>query len=63
MKEYQTYAPQDQQKNGYRTENLQNPAEAYPMTETHYEEQIPQQVPQQNSNPFKNQTQSNPFRK
>ena len=66
MKEYQDYAPQDQQQmNGYTTERLQT-SESIPMKTTRFEEQ-PQQQPhgyvEQNSNPFKNQPQNNPFRK
>ena len=66
MKEYQDYAPQDQQRNGYTSEKL-HPSETIPMNTTNYQEQQMQQPPpyqqqQQNSNPFKNQSQSNPFR-
>ena len=59
MKEYQDYAPQEQQKNGF-SQPLQ-PAETIPMTQ--YQEQQPPAYQQQNSNPFKNQSQSNPFKK
>ena len=58
MKEYQDYAPQEQQRNGY-SQPLQ-PAETIPMTQ--YQEQQPPAYQQQNSNPFKNQSQSNPFK-
>ena len=62
MKEYQDYQPQDQQRNGYTTEKL-HPSETIPLKETRFEEQQPSQgYAQQNSNPFKNQSQSNPFR-
>jgi hypothetical protein len=63
MKEYQDYAPQEPQKNGYTTEKL-HPSETIPMSDTNYQEQQPppyQQQPQ-NSNPFKNQSQNNPFK-
>ena len=65
MKEYQDYAPQDQQRNGYTTEKL-HPSETIPMKTTRFEEQQmqdpSQNYAQQNSNPFKNQSQHNPFR-
>lgn len=65
MKEYQDYAPQDQPRNGYTTEKL-HPSETIPMKTTRFEEQQMQEpsqgYAQQNSNPFKNQSQSNPFR-
>ena len=66
MKEYQDYAPQDQQRNGYTTEKL-HPSETIPMKTTRFEEQQMQDNSQgyaqpPPSNPFKNQSQSNPFR-
>ena len=65
MKEYQDYAPQDQQRNGYTSEKL-HPSETIPMNPVNnYQEQQMEQPPpyqQPNSNPFKNQSQHNPFK-
>ena len=63
MKEYQDYAPQDQQRNGYTSEKL-HPSETIPMNPVNYQEQMQQPPPYQqpNSNPFKNQSQHNPFK-
>ena len=54
MKEYQDYAPQEQQRNGYTSEKL-HPSETIPMNPVNpYQEQQMQQPPayqQPNSNP------------